>query len=160
MKSFGVSGYLFKVLTISVVIMVSGSFSSFLLAETVQFQNATEELPVMDSPEAVDVRETDYKSEFQNAPDEDQVVEAEIVYDEKGGYAPPPEILRLTAEGIMYYRGKGVAIDYKKAEALFLKAAEFGGAAAQYTLGYMYHTGQGVAQDLNRAMEFYKAAAA
>ena len=63
--------------------------------------------------------------------------------------APDPEILRLTAEGIMYYRGKGVEKDYKKAEELFLKAAELGGAAAQYTLGYMYHVGQGVAPGFN-----------
>ncbi|MGB9498307.1 MAG: hypothetical protein ACKVE4_00850 [Dissulfuribacterales bacterium] len=69
---------------------------------------------------------------------------------------PDPEMMRLTAEGIKYYFGEGVAKDYKKAEELFLQAAEHDGAAAKYTLGYMYQTGQGVDKDLSKAAKWYK----
>jgi len=136
MKSFGVFGYLVQLVIVAVVLGLSG----FVFAETMQFQNAPDEETAPESPPAQPAAEA-------------------------GGYgsspvtAPDAEMLRLTAEGTMYYLGKGVAQDYKKAEELFLKAAERGGASAAYTLGYMYENGQGVAKDLNRAAEFYKAAA-
>jgi uncharacterized protein len=44
----------------------------------------------------------------------------------------------------MYLVGKGVTEDYKKAAALFRKAAQQGDADSQYYLGLMYAKGEGV----------------
>jgi hypothetical protein len=76
-----------------------------------------------------------------------------------GSVPPDPEMLRMTAEGVKYYKGQGVLPDYDKAEYFFLRAARRGGTAAMYTLGYMYQTGQGVQQDAARAAAFYLQAA-
>jgi len=55
----------------------------------------------------------------------------------------------------MYYNGKGVAQDYKKAFDLFYKAAQKGDACAQYWLGLCYQQGKGIAQDNKLAVEWY-----
>ena len=49
--------------------------------------------------------------------------------------------------GAMYFRGRGVAQDYKQAVAWYRKAAEQGDAKAQLLLGVMYDNGVGVVQD-------------
>ena len=56
----------------------------------------------------------------------------------------------------MYYNGKGVRQNYKKAVELYRKAANQGVASAQYNLGIMYYHGQGVRQNKSRAKELFK----
>jgi TPR repeat protein len=58
-----------------------------------------------------------------------------------------------------YYGRKGHTQDYKKAAALFRKAAEQGNAEAQNGLGVMYAKGLGVAQDYVQAVSWYRKAA-
>lgn len=56
--------------------------------------------------------------------------------------------------GMMYYQGRGVPLDFPKAEELFVKAGNLGNVDAKRSLGVMYRNGrQGVAQDSVRAME-------
>jgi len=54
--------------------------------------------------------------------------------------------------GNLYYDGKGVPKDLKKAEYWYSKSSELGFADAQLTLGFMYANGQGVTQDCKRAI--------
>ena len=46
--------------------------------------------------------------------------------------------------GLMYFKGRGMALDHKKAKFWYHKAAEQGLAQAQYKLGFMYEKGLGV----------------
>ena len=62
--------------------------------------------------------------------------------------------------GLLYYHGRGVDVNYKKAIEWFEKAAEQGHANAQYNLGTMYDLGDGVDQDDSMAMRWYAKAAA
>ena len=50
--------------------------------------------------------------------------------------------------GRSYDKGKGVAQDYKEAVKWYKKAAEYGSADAQSSLGSCDETGDGVAKDL------------
>jgi S1-C subfamily serine protease len=59
----------------------------------------------------------------------------------------------------MYYRGEGVAKDYKEAVRLFRQAADQGDAVAQSYLGLMYQKGEGVAKDAKVAVGWYRQAA-
>jgi TPR repeat protein len=61
---------------------------------------------------------------------------------------------------MMYYRGQGVAQDYKQAFKWFAKAAEQGLAEAQNNLGLMYSEGKGVTRDYQKTFEWYTKAAA
>ena len=53
--------------------------------------------------------------------------------------------------GILYFNGKGVLKDYKKAVSWLKKAAEQGEAEAQYILGQIYIDGDGVSKSLKAA---------
>jgi uncharacterized protein len=61
--------------------------------------------------------------------------------------------------GLMYYKGQGVAQDYKQAAFWYQKAADQGNANGQYNLGVMYDNGRGVAQDYKQAAFWYQKAA-
>ena len=61
--------------------------------------------------------------------------------------------------GDMYYDGKGVPRDYKKALHWWAKAAEQGHAEAQYNLGWMCQNGKGVPQDYKQAAYWFTKAA-
>ncbi|WP_232091633.1 tetratricopeptide repeat protein [Aeromonas caviae] len=61
--------------------------------------------------------------------------------------------------GVMYENGLGVKIDYVKAEAWYMKAAEQGLADAQLALGVLFATGLGVIRDHDKAVTWYKKAA-
>ena len=61
--------------------------------------------------------------------------------------------------GMMYYKGQGVAKDYKEAFTWFKKAAEQGYAPAQNNLGYCYEKGIGTSKDENQAFYWFKKAA-
>lgn len=61
--------------------------------------------------------------------------------------------------GLMYYMGRGVAIDYRAALAWHRKAAEQGQADAQYVVGAMYYTGNSVAADPKQAVTWFRRAA-
>ncbi|KAG9065917.1 hypothetical protein KI688_002214 [Linnemannia hyalina] len=62
--------------------------------------------------------------------------------------------------GMMYYQGRGVPLDFPKAEELFVKAGNLGNVDARRSLGVMYRNGQqGVARDFVRAMEWLHKAA-
>ncbi len=61
--------------------------------------------------------------------------------------------------GIRYCQGDGRAIDYGKAFALFLQAAELGDSFAQLLLGCMYEQGEGVSQNIEVAIEWYRKSA-
>ena len=60
--------------------------------------------------------------------------------------------------GAMYYTGKGVPQDYKKAIQWYRKAAEQGNAEAQLVLGGMYYTGKGVPQNMAIAKKWFSRA--
>ena len=61
--------------------------------------------------------------------------------------------------GKLYYKGKGIEKDYKKAFEYLKKAAEQGHVDAQYCVGVCYAGGVGVEKDLNKAIEYLKKAA-
>ena len=58
--------------------------------------------------------------------------------------------------GIMYFRGRGVAVDYEQARPWFEKGAAQDHPAAVGNLGVMYFEGKGVAPSWRRARELYK----
>jgi TPR repeat protein len=58
----------------------------------------------------------------------------------------------------MYYDGQGVPQNYGAALKWFTKAAEYGHAHAQHTLGLMFYKGQGVSMDKNTANKWWKRA--
>ncbi len=58
--------------------------------------------------------------------------------------------------GFMYYKGKGVEQDYKKAMEWYSKASQAGNFTAMGNIGFMYYNGQGVKQDYEKAMYWYK----
>ena len=61
--------------------------------------------------------------------------------------------------GKLYYKGKGIEKDYKKAFEYLKKAAEQGHVDAQYYLGKCYYDGKGVEKDYEKAFEYLKKAA-
>jgi TPR repeat protein len=63
-------------------------------------------------------------------------------------------------QGLMLFKGEGVAQNVAEAARLFRKAADQGYADAQFNLGSMYGKGQGVPQDKQAALEWYMKAAA
>ena len=78
----------------------------------------------------------------------------EIVPLAKAGNADAQHLL-----GLMYYMGRGVAIDYRAALAWHRKAAEQGQADAQYVVGAMYYTGNAVSADPKQAVTWFRSAA-
>jgi len=62
--------------------------------------------------------------------------------------------------GVLYYEGKGVSQDYKKAVYWFTKSADQGDDLAQFNLGFMYRNGEGVPQDYKQAVYWYKKSSA
>lgn len=73
----------------------------------------------------------------------------------EGGY-----IDGMTSIAIVYYHGRGVKQDYKKANEWFLKAATKGDALAMNDLGLVYMNGVGVTKDTMKAAEWFQKAAA
>ena len=69
------------------------------------------------------------------------------------------DIISQTNLAEMYYEGKVVPQDYKKALEWTQKAANQGNARAQTALGYMYYEGKVVPQDYKKALEWYQKAA-
>ena len=69
------------------------------------------------------------------------------------------DIISQTNLAEMYYEGKVVPQDYKKALEWTQKAANQGNARAQTALGYMYYDGEGVRQDYQKAFELFTKAA-
>ena len=61
-------------------------------------------------------------------------------------------------KGCIYYWGKGVAKDYKKAVYWFNKAAEKGNDCAMCNLANCYHDGNGVEQDYSKALYWFQKA--
>eukprot|EP00042_Codosiga_hollandica_P041201 m.365626 g.365626 ORF g.365626 m.365626 type:complete len:169 (+) comp56057_c0_seq2:146-652(+) len=59
----------------------------------------------------------------------------------------------------MYTHGKGVDVDYHKAFAHQLKAANAGLAIAQHNVGTNFFIGKGTPQDYEKALEFFQKAA-
>ena len=59
----------------------------------------------------------------------------------------------------MYYHGKSVTQDSKKAVKWFRLAAEQGDADTQFNLGLMYANAEGVTQDYKEAINWYKLSA-
>ena len=78
----------------------------------------------------------------------------EIVPLAKAGNADAQHLL-----GLMYYMGRGVAIDYRAALGWHRKAAEQGKADAQYVVGAMYYTGNAVIADPKQAVSWFRRAA-
>ncbi|PPR71949.1 MAG: Secretory immunoglobulin A-binding protein EsiB [Alphaproteobacteria bacterium MarineAlpha3_Bin4] len=60
--------------------------------------------------------------------------------------------------GLLYYKGVGVAKDYKTAAQWFKHAADSGHPVAQYNLGIMSYLGQGMTQDFSGAAEWFRLA--
>ena len=61
--------------------------------------------------------------------------------------------------GLAYYKGDGVAKDFRKASEWFEKAAAKGHAGAQYNLGIMAYLGQGTDKDFATAAKWFREAA-
>lgn len=89
-----------------------------------------------------------------------------IAANQKGNYAKALAIFRPLAErgnakaqlglGEMYWFGRGVAKDEKKAAKLYQLAGEQGLADAQFVLGVIYDGGTGVAQDSKAAVKWFQ----
>ncbi|KAF9354910.1 hypothetical protein BGX26_007223 [Mortierella sp. AD094] len=58
-------------------------------------------------------------------------------------------------QGLAFYFGKGVQVDYTLAKAWFSQAADLGHVAAQYYLAYMLENGQGSTQNVAAAVSSY-----
>lgn len=69
------------------------------------------------------------------------------------------EILGAFNLGLIYERGQGVAVDFEKAQNLYLKAAKAGHKESMVQLAGLYLNGKGIKQDLNEAFDWYKKAA-
>lgn len=82
-------------------------------------------------------------------------ISKELVSETSAGAEPNEVVLNVSPtsasaqleEAIRFYRGNGVARDYKKAVHWFTRSAEQGNVIAQATLGYIYLKGEGVPQD-------------
>lgn len=61
--------------------------------------------------------------------------------------------------GTLYYDGKIVEQDYKKAIFWFKKAGNKGHRRSQYILGFIFHNGEGIDRDYKKAIKWYKKAA-
>ncbi len=61
--------------------------------------------------------------------------------------------------GAMYFHGRGVAKDVKKAFELYTEAAKQGNVTAENNLGFMYEHGLGVHRDFKEAVRWYERAA-
>jgi TPR repeat protein len=59
----------------------------------------------------------------------------------------------------MYFNGRGVEQNFKKAFDYYQKAAELDNPTAQYNLGCLYRDGKGVAVDKKQAMKWLGKAA-
>ena len=60
--------------------------------------------------------------------------------------------------GVLYLRGLGVKINYKKSMELFLKAEQMGNKNAMHNIGIMYMKGFGREQDLELASQYFNKA--
>ena len=60
--------------------------------------------------------------------------------------------------GDLYFEGKGVGVNYKKAVEWYQKAAEAGEPNGTHSLAEMYHNGFGVAVNKTKAKELYQKA--
>lgn len=69
-----------------------------------------------------------------------------------------PEADQDHKRGLLFYKGVGVAKDFKKAAQWFRRAAKKGHAGAQYNLGIMSYLGQGVDQDYAKAAQWFQKA--
>ena len=63
-----------------------------------------------------------------------------------------------TSLGILYFNGKGVLKDYKRAISFLIKAAEQGEAEAQFILGKIYVEGDGVIKSYKTAKHWVELA--
>ncbi|MGE4405317.1 tetratricopeptide repeat protein [Pseudomonas sp.] len=70
-----------------------------------------------------------------------------------------PEPDKEFIDGINYYQGNGVSVDYNRALELFNISAEKNNPAAETALGDMYFYGHGVARDYKISKEWYSKAA-
>ena len=59
-----------------------------------------------------------------------------------------------------YDRGKGTAVDKKKALYWYGKAAEQGDVTAQFNIGLMYYLGEGTDWDMDKSRAFFQKVAA
>ena len=57
--------------------------------------------------------------------------------------------------GRCYYKGKGTAVDYKKAVQYYTKAANQGSADGSFGLGKCYMKGRGVELDMEKAKSLF-----
>jgi len=62
--------------------------------------------------------------------------------------------------GIMYYRGEGAEVNFRRAADMCKRAANKGQAGCQYYLGLMYVNGEGVTQDIDTGIGWMKKSAA
>lgn len=63
------------------------------------------------------------------------------------------------ALGLLYWNGRGVAVDFPRSAEWLQQAAEMGHAEAQLKLGYMYINGKGMPQNYPLAKKWLKASA-
>jgi len=68
--------------------------------------------------------------------------------------------LVLNQLGIMYYKGEGGDVDFRKAASMCERAANHGQAGCQYYLALMYMNGEGVTQDIDVGISWMKKSAA
>ena len=69
------------------------------------------------------------------------------------------DIFAQSVLGQMYYEGKGMTQDYKKAAKWFIRVAKQGWSKAQCDLGVMYLNGKGVRKDSEEAVKWFREAA-
>ncbi len=73
---------------------------------------------------------------------------------EKAAESGDPMALHML--GSLYFEGRGVEKNLKKAAEYFSEAADKGFRAAQWSVGLMYHQGNGVKKDIPKAIGYYE----
>jgi TPR repeat protein len=95
----------------------------------------------------------EYGDEYCNQRRYDKAVAAYTIGAERGDAACQYKL------GMLYYEGKGVAVNYRKSFALIEQSAYNNNPEAQNRLGYMYENGLGIKADNNAAFMWYERSA-
>ena len=93
----------------------------------------------------------------QTQPIEEELLERAKAYFNKAIEAGNAEA--MVSVGAMYYVGRGVQQDYKKAVHWYTKAANHGSITAMSNLGYCYYYGRDIPVDMEKAYQMFSKAA-
>jgi TPR repeat protein len=117
----------------------------------------------------IDIKKFLEFKDVENIKDKDLQVTVGITYSNNSLFKEAVVMYTLAAEqgdivaqynlGMMFYKGKGVTLNYEKAKNMFELAAKQNYSDAQYMLGNMFYDGDGVIQSYTDAYKMYHLAA-